>query len=251
MTRSATRPCFPRGPLRAAAALLATALSACIGSGSIDNPNPGSAGPGPSATGTAGATGSAGSGGQGTAGSSTSGTGTAGSGQPAGSGGTAGITGAAGASGAGVAGTTGGGGGRGGSAAGRGGGAGGAGRAGAAGTTTTGTAGTAGTSGGAGTGGVTPIGPGLTDLAGFTTVSCTITPTVTPASGVPMVGIATFTTNLAGAERAVIQFGKTSTYTLEAPVNWADTTHRTLLLGMPGNTTVHYRVVVIQGANAC
>ena len=66
-----------------------------------------------------------------------------------------------------------------------------------------------------------------------------------------MVGIATFTTNLAGAERAVIQFGKTSTYTLEAPVNWADATHRTLLLGMPGNTTVHYRVVVIQGTNAC
>jgi hypothetical protein len=66
-----------------------------------------------------------------------------------------------------------------------------------------------------------------------------------------MVGIATFTTSLAGAERAVIQFGKTSTYTLEAPVNWADATHRTLLLGMPGNTTVHYRVVVIQGTNAC
>ena len=66
-----------------------------------------------------------------------------------------------------------------------------------------------------------------------------------------MVGIATFTTTLAGAERAVIQFGKTSTYTLEAPVNWADATHRTLLLGMPGNTTVHYRVVVIQGTNAC
>jgi hypothetical protein len=82
-------------------------------------------------------------------------------------------------------------------------------------------------------------------------VSCTISPTVTPATGVPMVGIATFTTDLAGAERAVIQFGKTSTYTLEAPVNWAAATHRTLLLGMPGNTTVHYRVVVIQGSKAC
>jgi len=66
-----------------------------------------------------------------------------------------------------------------------------------------------------------------------------------------MVGIATFTTNLAGAERAIIQFGKTAAYTLEAPVNWADATHRTLLLGTPGSTTVHYRVVVIQGTNAC
>jgi hypothetical protein len=66
-----------------------------------------------------------------------------------------------------------------------------------------------------------------------------------------MVGIATFTTDLAGAERAVIQFGKSATYTLEAPVDWAAAAHRTLLLGMPGDTTVHYRVAVIQGRNAC
>jgi hypothetical protein len=71
------------------------------------------------------------------------------------------------------------------------------------------------------------------------------------ASGVGMVGIATFTTDLSGAERAIIQFGKTTTYTLEAPVDWAATNHRTLLLGMPGSTTVHYRVVVIRGTSAC
>ena len=110
--------------------------------------------------------------------------------------------------------------------------------------------GSAGSSGG-GTGGATPVGPDLTDVTTFTTVSCTISATVTPATGAPMVGIATFTTDLAGAERAVIQFGKTTAYTLEAPVNWADANHRTLLLGMPGNTTVHYRVVVIRGTNAC
>jgi hypothetical protein len=224
------------------------ALSACVGSGAVDNPTPGSAGTGASATGTAGTGTSAGTGGQGTAGSSTSGTGGTGAGgtsQSTGTGGSgpAGSAGTTGAAGTNVSGTAGSGGSAGGTA----------GRGGAAGTAATGTAGTgaAGTSGTAGTGGVTPIGPGLTDLSGFTTVSCTISPTVTPASGVPMVGIATFTTNLAGAERAVIQFGKTPTYTLEAPVNWADATHRTLLLGMPGNTTIHYRVVVIQGSNAC
>ena len=37
MTRSAIDPCFPRRPLRAAATLLATALSACVASGSVDN----------------------------------------------------------------------------------------------------------------------------------------------------------------------------------------------------------------------
>ena len=112
-------------------------------------------------------------------------------------------------------------------------------------------AGAAGISGTGGTGGTTPLGPGLTDPSTFTIVSCTISPTVTIATGVGMVGIATFTTDLAGAERAVIQFGKTSSYTLEAPVDWADVAHRTLLLGMPANTTVHYRVVVIRGRNAC
>lgn len=102
--------------------------------------------------------------------------------------------------------------------------------------------------GGAGSG---PLGPDLTDVGAFTPATCTITPTVTPASKIPMVGVATFTTDLAGADRAIIQFGKTSEYTLEAPVNWAAMNHQTLLLGMPASTEVHYRVVVFQGNNAC
>jgi hypothetical protein len=72
-----------------------------------------------------------------------------------------------------------------------------------------------------------------------------------PASAIPTVGVATFTTDLPGAERALIQFGMTSDYSLEAPVNWDESEHRTLLLGMPANTEVHYRVVVIQGNTAC
>ncbi len=238
----------PYRRLCAAAAVLAAAMSACLPSPDSGPGNTGGAG-GASTTGTAGTGAAAGTTGGGATGGSTGAgatgqAGGAGTGAgPAGSGGGAG-TGSSGSSGA--AGTAGTGAGRGGNAGGS------AGRGGAAGTATAGMAGT-GTTGTAGTGagGATPIGPGLTDVGTFTTVSCTITPTVTIATGVGMVGIATFTTTLAGAERAVIQFGKTTTYTLEAPVNWADATHRTLLLGMPGNTTVHYRVVVIQGMNAC
>jgi hypothetical protein len=222
----------------ATGALLVIALSACVSAGSVDDPGPGTGGTGASTTGAAGTGAAAGTTGQGAAGGAAGGTNGAGQAGTGAGPGTAGTGGGAGTiSPTGAAGTSAGRGGSAGSTAGRGG---------AAGTGTAGTTGSAGAGGGA-----TPIGPGLTDLTGFTTVSCTISPTVTVASGVGMVGIATFTTNLAGAERAVIQFGKTSTYTLEAPVNWADATHRTLLLGMPGNTTVHYRVVVIQGTNAC
>ena len=250
------RPRDPRavagGPLCAAAALLAVALSACLPSSDTGPENTGGTG-GASTAGAAGTGAGAGTTGQGASGGASGGT--SGTGQAGGAGTGPGLAGSGGGAGTGAAGTTGTAGttGAAGASAGRGGSAGGGGgRGGAAGTGTAGS-GSAGTTGGggSGTGGATPVGPGLTDLTTFTTVSCTITPTVTIASGVGMVGIATFTTTLAGAERALIQFGKTTTYTLEAPVNWADATHRTLLLGMPGNTTVHYRVVVIQGTNAC
>lgn len=122
---------------------------------------------------------------------------------------------------------------------------------GGAGSTAVGGSSSGGTSGLGGAGVATPIGPELTDVSTFTPANCTTSPMVAPATGVPMVGVATFTTDLAGAERAVIQFGKSTTYTLEAPVNWAEANHRTLLLGMPGNTMVHYRVVVMQGRTAC
>jgi hypothetical protein len=131
-----------------------------------------------------------------------------------------------------------------------------AGVAGAAGSATGGISGAGGggmpgMAGAAGAAGKGALGPGLTDVGTLTPVTCTITPTVTPATDMPLVGVATFSTDLAGAERAIIQFGKTSTYTLEAPVNWAAAMHRTLILGMPANTEVHYRVVVMQGNNAC
>jgi hypothetical protein len=105
--------------------------------------------------------------------------------------------------------------------------------------------------GSAGRGGSGGTGAGLTDVTTFTPATCTTTPTVTTATKIPMVGVATFTTDLAGADRAIIQFGESSAYSLEAPVNWAEDDHRTLILGMPANTEVHYRVVVFAGSSAC
>jgi hypothetical protein len=105
--------------------------------------------------------------------------------------------------------------------------------------------------GSAGMAGSGATGGGLTDVTTFTPAACTTTPTVTTATKIPMVGVATFTTDLAGADRAIIQFGESSTYSLEAPVNWAEDDHRTLILGMPANTEVHYRVVVFAGSSAC
>ena len=103
--------------------------------------------------------------------------------------------------------------------------------------------------GAGGGGGV--LGPGLTDVSALTPATCTVTPMVSPASKMPTVGVATFTTDLAGATGAIIQFGKTTSYTLEAPVDWAAADHLTWLLGMPASTDVHYRVVVLAGNTAC
>lgn len=109
-----------------------------------------------------------------------------------------------------------------------------------------------GTGGGSqGTGGGGPLGAGLTDLTPFTPATCNITPTVMNATKIPMVGVATFTADLPGADRAIIQFGASTEYTLEAPVDWAADAHKTLLLGMPANTDVHYRVAVFTGNNVC
>jgi hypothetical protein len=96
-----------------------------------------------------------------------------------------------------------------------------------------------------------PLTRSLTDLSQFEVLTtCSVTPNVTLGS-IKTVGIATFATTLPGAERAVIQFGKTAAYTLEAPVAWDAAQHRTLMLGMTPKTEWHYRVVVIGGSTAC
>lgn len=93
--------------------------------------------------------------------------------------------------------------------------------------------------------------PDLTDIGQFEIVPCQIGAAATPAEEIATVGVATFDTDFADAERAFIQFGTATEYTLEAPVDWDAAAHRTLLLGMPSVTDVHYRVVVVKGEQAC
>ena len=95
------------------------------------------------------------------------------------------------------------------------------------------------------------VGPELTDVSQFESVDCEILPNVTSAPQIPTVGVAEFETDLVDAERAFIQFGTASEYTFEAPVDWDQVGHRTLLLGVPANTEVHYRIVVVRGEQAC
>lgn len=95
------------------------------------------------------------------------------------------------------------------------------------------------------------VASGLTDIGQFEQVACTISPLASVAAAIPTVGIATFQTDLVDAGRAVIQFGSDGEYALEAPVQWDASEHRTLLLGMPADTTVHYRVLVFRGEQVC
>lgn len=101
-----------------------------------------------------------------------------------------------------------------------------------------------------GTGGSGPSDGSITDVGQFTPATCATTPTVM-AGTIPMVGIATFASDLPGADRALIQFGKTTDYTLEAPVDWSAADHKTLMLGMAANSDYHYRIVVLAGDAAC
>lgn len=113
--------------------------------------------------------------------------------------------------------------------------------------------GTPGSGGGnPGTGGGGTTADGLTDFSDKTIVSCGLTVTTSEISpDISTVGIVEFTASLAGATAAFIQFGETTDYTLEAPVDLAEPNYRTLLLGMVTNLTHHYRVVVVNGTEAC
>lgn len=83
-------------------------------------------------------------------------------------------------------------------------------------------------------------------------VECNITVTSSTLSEkIPTVGIVEFSTDLPGVTSAVIQFGPTTDYGLEAPVDMAAPGYRTLLLGMTQDTTYHYRIVVNGAGTSC
>ena len=170
-------------------------------------------------SGNAGTSGTAGSSGNaGTTGSAGSGTGTSGTTGSAGSTATAGTTGSGGSS----AGTTGSGG-RGGSSAGRGG--------------TTGSAGTTGTAG--------------TGAGGTGTGNCTFTQSSMISPMIGTVGIVTWSTTLAGATSAKIDFGLTTSYGMTAPVSTIAASNRTLLLGMKTQRMYNYRITAMAGSMSC
>jgi len=82
-------------------------------------------------------------------------------------------------------------------------------------------------------------------------VSCTIDATAVLSTKIASVAVATFTTDLAAPTEAFIEFGKDSSYGLVAPVDLALADHRTLLLGVPFETDLHYRVTVRSAAGTC
>lgn len=123
-------------------------------------------------------------------------------------------------------------------------------------------AGTGGTpSGGAGTpaggmGGTPPAGGmgGVTATGGTgggTPTACTIAATSEVSSKIGTVGIVTFTADLAGMDGAHIDFGPDASYGMTAPVDLAEPSYRTLLLGMKPMREYHYRVVVSAGTMEC
>jgi hypothetical protein len=179
-------------------------------------------------------------------------------------GGTGGLAPAAGVGGA-MAGTGGAMGGTGGSVAGTGGstggmagaattgGAGGTPTGGSAGMPTGGGAGMTGGAAGGGTGGSTGGAAGSGAGAGGSggNATCTITPTSEISSKIATVGIVTFTTDLAGVTEAHIDFGLDTNYGMTAPVDLAEPSYRTLLLGMKPSREYHYRISVTGPSGTC
>jgi hypothetical protein len=122
-------------------------------------------------------------------------------------------------------------------------------------------AGSATTGGSAGLGGMDGIGGAGGSVAGGgattggtgggTPVPCTITPTAAVSTAIATVGVVTFTTDLAGLTGASIEFGLTTAYGMTAPVNLAEPSYRTLLLGMKQSRPYHFRVVARAGQSEC
>ena len=61
----------------------------------------------------------------------------------------------------------------------------------------------------------------------------------------------TFTTSLGDVPVRAIDFGLTSAYGLTAPVDLAQPSYRTLLLGMKAAKTYHYRITVSNSSGSC
>lgn len=123
--------------------------------------------------------------------------------------------------------------------------------AGSGGTAPTGGSVSGGTSGSAGVGGSTPGGSGGAAGSGGNTSTCTITATSQISSAIATVGIVTFTTDHPNVSSARIDFGLDTNYGMTAPVDLAEPSYRTLLLGMKQMRPYHFRIVVGNGTSEC
>jgi hypothetical protein len=78
-----------------------------------------------------------------------------------------------------------------------------------------------------------------------------VLPTTGLSEFISTVGIVEFSAELPGATAAFVQFGKTSDYTMEAPVDLTAANYRTLLLGMTADAEYHYRIGLVTATEAC
>lgn len=108
-----------------------------------------------------------------------------------------------------------------------------------------GSTGMGGAAGSANTAGVT--GGGSSGGAG----GCSFAVTSSISTAIPTVGIVVWSTSLAAPTEAHIDFGLTTSYGMTAPVNVANPSYRTLLLGMKSSHTYHFRVEASAGASQC
>ena len=100
------------------------------------------------------------------------------------------------------------------------------------------------------TGGTTSVATGGTTAAEPNTM-CTIASTLTMSTAISTVGIVEWSTDLAGLDKAYIEFGLDQNYGMQAPVDLAEPNFRTLLLGMKPDHVYHYRVVAMAGSDVC
>jgi hypothetical protein len=81
--------------------------------------------------------------------------------------------------------------------------------------------------------------------------ACRIDATSELSTAIPTVGIVTWTTTLAALDAAHIEFGRSTSYGMTAPVDLEAPSYRTLLLGMTPATEYHFRVVASAGSESC
>lgn len=95
-------------------------------------------------------------------------------------------------------------------------------------------------------------GSASTGTGGSGSAACTISNVAASLSTkIPTVGIVTFSTSLSSPKEGRIDFGLDTNYGIQAPIDFTQTSNRTLLLGMKASKTYHYKITVSDGGNTC